>query len=216
MNIGIIGSGIVGQKLAADLAQHGHSVTIGTREPAKLAEFKLTAPDVQIGSNADAATHGEIVLLATNWGGTHNALELAGISHLAGKIVVDITNPLDFSSGKPALALGWNTSAGEQVQAWLPQSKVVKALNIVTADAMMNPQSYIGGSPDMFIAGNDADAKQAIAAWLEGVGWGIVDLGDIAQSRLLEPLAMIWITHGFNSGWKITKHAFKLLNKSGS
>ena len=213
MNIGIIGSGNVGQKLATDLAQRGHRVTIGTREPAKLSEFAKTAPDVQIGSNADAAIHGEIVLLATGWSGTRNALELAGISNLAGKIVVDITNPLDVSSGKPALALGWNTSAGEEVQAWLPQSKVVKALNTVTANAMMNPQSFIGGSPDMFIAGNDAGAKQVIATWLEEIGWGIVDLGDITQSRLLEPLAMIWIQHGFNSGWKITKHAFKLLNK---
>ena len=216
MNIAIIGSGNVGQQLAKDLAQRGHSVTIGTRDPAKLAEFKLTAPDVQIGSNSDAAIHGEIVLLATGWSGTHNALELAGVTQLVGKIVVDITNPLDFSSGKPALALGWNTSAGEQVQAWLPQSHVVKALNIVTSAAMMNPQSLVGGSPDMFIAGNDAGAKQTISAWLEGVGWGIVDLGDITQSRLLEPLAMIWIQHGFNNGWKISNHAFKLLNKNGS
>ena len=216
MKIGIIGSGNVGQKLATDLAQRGHSVTIGTRNPARLAEFAQTAPSVQVGSNADAAIHGEIVLLATGWGGTHNALELAGIGNLAGKSVVDITNPLDFSSGKPALALGWNTSAGEQVQAWLPQSHVVKALNIVTAAAMMNPQSFIGGSPDMFIAGNDAGAKQTISTWLGGIGWGIVDLGDITQSRLLEPLAMIWIQHGFNSGWKITNHAFKLLNKNAS
>ena len=216
MKIGIIGSGNVGQQLAIDLAGRGHSVTVGTRDPAKLAEFAKTAPDVRVASNADAATHGEIVLLATNWGGTQNALELAGADHLAGKIVVDITNPLDFSSGKPALALGWNTSAGELVQSWLPQSKVVKALNIVTAHAMMNPREFIGGSPDMLIAGNDDSAKQTIASWLEEIGWGIVDLGDITQSRLLEPLAMIWITHGFNSGWKITNHAFKLLNKNGS
>ena len=215
MNIGIIGSGNVGQKLALDLAGRGHRVTIGTRDPAKLAEFAKTAPEVRVASNADADIHSEIVLLATNWGGTHNALELAGADHLAGKIVVDITNPLDFSGGKPALALGWNTSAGELVQSWLPQSRVVKALNIVTANAMMNPQSFVGGSPDMFIAGNDADAKQVISAWLEEIGWGIVDLGDITQSRLLEPLAMIWIQHGFNAGWKITNHAFKLLNKNG-
>ena len=216
MKIGIIGSGIVGQKLAADLAGRGHSVIVGTRDPTKLTEFAKTAPDVRVGSNADAAIHGQVVLLATNWDGTRNALELAGIGHLVGKIVVDITNPLDFSSGKPALALGWNTSAGELVQSWLPESKVVKALNIVTAHAMMNPREYVGGSPDMLIAGNDAAAKQTIASWLEEIGWGIVDLGDITQSRLLEPLAMIWIQHGFNSGWKITNHAFKLLNKNGS
>jgi 8-hydroxy-5-deazaflavin:NADPH oxidoreductase len=213
MNIGIIGSGQVGQKLAGDLVKLGHSVTVGTRDPQKLSELVAQNPGVKVGSNTDAATFGEIVLLATGWSGTQNALELTGARHLAGKVVVDITNPLDFSSGKPALALGWNTSAGEQVQSWLPESHVVKALNIVTANAMLNPTGFIGHEPDMFIAGNDADAKKTVAAWLEGVGWGIVDLGDITQSRLIEPLAMIWIQYGFNSGWKIANHGFKLINK---
>ncbi|NJK45280.1 MAG: NAD(P)-binding domain-containing protein [Pleurocapsa sp. SU_196_0] len=139
MNIGIIGSGQVGQKLASDLVKLGHGVTVGTRDPQKLSEFTAQNPGVKIGSNADAATFGDIVLLATGWSGTQNALELAGAGNLAGKVVVDITNPLDFSSGKPALALGWNTSAGELVQSWLPDSAVVKALNIVTANAMLNP-----------------------------------------------------------------------------
>ncbi len=213
MKIGIIGSGTVGQQLASDLVKQGHDVTVGTRDTAKLAEFAGQNPGVNLGSNSDAAQHGELILLATNWGGTENALELAGKAHLAGKIVVDITNPLDFSSGKPALALGWNTSAGELVQSWLPESHVVKALNIITSAAMLNPKEFIGGDPDMFIAGNDADAKKTVAQWLEGVGWGIVDLGDITQSRLIEPLAMIWIQHGFNSGWSKVKHGFKLLNK---
>jgi predicted dinucleotide-binding enzyme len=213
MNIGIIGSGNVGQQLAKDLAAHGHNVTIGTREPSKLEDFAQQLPSVKVGSNADAAQAGELVLLATNWHGTQHALELAGASNLAGKVVVDITNPLDFSSGKPALALGWNTSAGEQVQGWLPESHVVKALNIVTAAAMLNPREFIGFEPDMFIAGNDAGAKGTVSTWLERVGWGIVDLGDITQSRLLEPLAMIWIQHGFNSGWTKVHHGFKLLNK---
>jgi hypothetical protein len=212
MNIGIIGSGQVGQQLAKDLASHGHSVTVGTRDPKKLEAFGAEY-GVKIGSNADAAVAGELVLLATNWGGTQAALELAGTQALAGRVVVDLTNPLDFSTGKPALALGWNTSAGEQIQAWLPQSHVVKALNTVTAAAMLNPSTFIGGEPDMFIAGNDAGAKDTVKQWLEGFGWGIVDLGDITQSRLIEPLAMIWIQHGFNSGWKNVKHGFKLLNK---
>jgi 8-hydroxy-5-deazaflavin:NADPH oxidoreductase len=213
MNIGIIGSGQVGQKLAGDLVKLGHSVIVGTRDTAKLAEFSAQNLGVKLGSNADAAKFGEMVLLATGWGGTQNALELAGAENLAGKTVVDITNPLDFSSGKPALALGWNTSAGELVQSWLPDSHVVKALNIVTAHAMLNPTAYIGHEPDMFIAGNNADAKKTVQTFLEGVGWGIVDLGDITQSRLIEPLAMIWIQYGFNSGWKISNHGFKLINK---
>jgi 8-hydroxy-5-deazaflavin:NADPH oxidoreductase len=213
MNIGIIGSGQVGQKLASDLVKLGHGVKIGTRDIAKLEEFRAQNPGVQLGSNADAAAFGEIVLLATAWSGTQHALELAGAQRLAGKVVVDITNPLDFSSGKPALALGFDTSAGERVQAWLPGSHVVKALNIVTANAMLNPTTFIGGEPDMFIAGNDDAAKKAVSQWLEGVGWGIVDLGDITQSRLLEPLAMIWIRHGLNSDWKTVNHGFKLVNK---
>ena len=213
MNIGIIGSGNVGQQLAKDLAAHGHRVTIGTRDTAKLAEFAGQNPGVQVGSNADAAKAGEIVLLATHWDGTQNAIALADPQNLAGKVVVDITNPLDFSTGQPALSLGFNTSAGEQVQAWLPGSHVVKALNTITAGAMLNPTTFIGGEPDMFIAGNDAAAKATVSSFLQGFGWGIVDLGDIGKSRLIEPLAMIWITVGFNSGWTKMNHGFKLLNK---
>jgi 8-hydroxy-5-deazaflavin:NADPH oxidoreductase len=212
MKIGIIGSGGVGQALAKDLTALGHHVSIGTRNPDKLADFAAANPTVQIGSFSDAAQFGESLMLATYWAGTQNALELAGAANLAGKLVWDITNPLDFSSGKPELALGWNTSAGELVQSWLPQSKVVKALNTITASNMLQPAN-IGGSPDMFIAGNDTDAKLEVTKLLEGVGWGVVDLGDITKSRLLEPLALIWITHGFQSGWKITNHAFKLINK---
>ncbi len=213
MNIGIIGSAIVGQQLAKDLVAHGHNVTIGTRDASKLAEYSAENPKVNIGSNAEAAKFGEMILLATNWDGTQNAIALADPKNLEGKVVVDITNPLDFSSGKPELSIGFNTSAGEQVQAWLPGSHVVKALNSITANAMINPKSFIGGEPDMFIAGNDADAKASVQQFLEGVGWGVVDLGDISKSRLIEPLALIWITVGFNSGWTKANHAFKMLNK---
>ncbi len=213
MKIGIIGAGSVGQQLATDLTNLGHQAVIGTRSPEKLEEFKSKNPQVTIGSFADAATQPDLILLATNWNGTKNALELAGIANLAGKVVVDITNPLEFSTGKPQLALGFNTSAGEMVQSWLPESQVVKALNIITAFAMLNPKGYVGNEPDMFIAGNDANAKKTVSSFLEGVGWGIVDLGDITQSRLLEPLALIWITIGFQSGWTKVNHGFKLLNK---
>lgn len=213
MNIGIIGSGAVGQQLAKDLITHGHHVTIGTRDASKLAEFSVQNPAVKISSNADAAKFGEMILLATHWDGTQNAIALADPKNLDGKVVVDITNPLDFSSGQPALSIGFNTSAGEQVQAWLPNSHVVKALNSITSFAMLNPGSFIGGEPDMFIAGNDANAKASVQKFLEAVGWGVVDLGDITKSRLIEPLAMIWITVGFNSGWTKVNHGFKMLNK---
>jgi 8-hydroxy-5-deazaflavin:NADPH oxidoreductase len=104
-------------------------------------------------------------------------------------------------------------SAGEQVQDWLPGSHVVKALNSITANATINPKSHIGGEPDIFIAGNDANAKASVQKFLEDVGWGVMDLGDITKSRLIEPLAMIWITVGFYSGWTKVNHGFKMLNK---
>lgn len=213
MNVGIIGSGMVGQQLAADLARLGHGVMIGTRDPGRLEAFVQAHPGVRAAPNAEAAAFGELVMLATKWEGTWAALTLAGEANLSGKVVVDITNPLDFASGRPALALGWNTSGGEQVQGWIPGARVVKALNTVTAEAMLSPRAFVGGEPDMLIAGNDAAAKLDVTRLLEGVGWGVVDLGDITQSRLLEPLALIWITHGFNSGWTKRTHAFKLLNR---
>lgn len=213
MNIGIIGAGGVGQQLATDLVKLGHGVVMGTRNPEKLEEYKTKNPQVSIGSFADAAKQPDLILLATNWGGTQNALELAGKANLAGKVVVDITNPLDFSTGKPALALGFNTSAGELVQSWLPDSHVVKALNSITASAMLNPSTFVGGNPDMFIAGNENAAKKTVSSFLESVGWGVVDLGDMTQSRLIEPLAMIWIQIGFQSGWSKVNHGFKLLNR---
>jgi hypothetical protein len=213
MKIGVIGSGMVGQQLAKDLVRLGHDAMIGTRDTGKLSDYATQNPGVQLGSNADAAQFGEMVLLATNWHGTQHALELANPKNLAGKVVVDITNPLDFSTGKPTLALGWNTSAGELVQGWLPDSHVVKALNIVTAAAMLNPGTFIGADADMFIAGNDAGAKKTVTDWLEGIGWGVVDLGDITQSRYIEPLTMIWIEIGLKSNWTKMNHAFKLVNK---
>lgn len=213
MRVGIIGSGMVGRTLAADLVRLGHAVVIGTRDPGKLEAFVAEHSGVRAASNAEAAAFGEMILLATNWEGTHSALDLAGQENLNGKVVVDITNPLDFSTGRPALALGWNTSAGEQVQGWIPGARVVKALNTVTADAMLKPREFTGGEPDMFIAGNDPEAKGEVTRLLESVGWGVVDLGDITMSRLIEPLALIWITHGFNSGWTKRNHAFKLLNR---
>lgn len=213
MRFGIVGSGPVGQRLAADLARLGHEAVIGTREPGKLEAFVAERPGVRAASNAGAAAFGEMILLATKWEGTREALELAGQENLNGKVVVDITNPLDFSSGRPALALGWNTSAGEQVQGWIPGARVRGALNTVTADAMLQPREFTGGEPDMFIAGNDAGAKGEVTRLLESVGWGVVDLGDITMSRYIEPLALVWITYGFNSGWTKRTHAFKLLNR---
>jgi len=143
--------------------------------------------------------------------GTENALTLAGRDRLSGKIVIDTTNPLDFSAGvPPRLALGHTDSAGEQVQRWLPDARVVKCFNIVGHAHMVNP-SFPGGPPDMFLCGNNAAAKQAVSELASTLGWPTIDIGGIEGARLLEPLAMLWISHGFQTGaWN---HAFRLLRK---
>lgn len=214
MKIGIIGSGIVGQTLGRAFATLGHDVKIGTR---RVNDEKMTAwakqagPKASVGSVADVATFGDVVVLATAWSGTENAIQLAGPKNLAGKVVIDVTNPLaPAPNGPPTLAVGGSDSAGEQVQRWLPQSQVVKAFNIAGNALMFRPQ-LPGGPPDMFIAGNDAGAKQSVTDILTSFGWSTIDLGGIAASRYLEPLAMVWILYGFATNtWN---HAFKLLRK---
>jgi predicted dinucleotide-binding enzyme len=134
-------------------------------------------------------------VLATSWSGTRSAIELAGAANLAGKVLIDVTNPLDFSAG-PALALGYSTSGAELIQGWLPQARVVKAFNTVTASLMVDPEVE-GGPPSMFIAGNDPDAKRQVKEILEQFGREGIDIGGIDGARLLEPLAMLYIRYAF-------------------
>jgi predicted dinucleotide-binding enzyme len=214
MKIGIIGAGIVGQTLGQGFATLGHDVKIGTRRPNDdkiTAWAKKAGAKVSVGSFADAAAFGDVVVLATAWSGTENAIKLAGPKTLAGKVVIDATNPLAPAlNAPPTLAIAGSDSAGEQVQRWLPQSKVVKAFNHVGNAYMFRPQ-LPGGPPDMFIAGNDAAAKQSVTDILKSFGWSVIDLGGIDASRYLEPLAMVWILYGIRTNtWN---HAFKLLRK---
>lgn len=197
MKIGILGTGQVGQSLAAGFRKHGHEVKLGHRDPKQ--------------SYADAARFGEVVLLCTPWSGTQNAIKLSDPKNLAGKVVIDVTNPLKFEESEaPALAIGFTDSGGEQVQRWLPQARVVKAFNIVGNDLMVDPK-LPGGPPDMFIAGNDAAAKQTVTQICKQFGWPVVDIGGIEGSRLLEPLAMLWVVVGFKlNRWE---QAWKLLHK---
>jgi predicted dinucleotide-binding enzyme len=197
MKVAILGTGEVGKSLAAGFTKHGHDVRVGHRDPKA--------------SYADAAKFGEIAVLATPWSGTQNAIKLADPKSLAGKVVIDVTNPLKFEDGKPpALAVSGDDSGGEQVQRWLPQSKVVKAFNIVGHTLMVNPQ-LPGGPPDMFIAGNDAGAKQTVTQICKQFGWPVTDIGGIEGSRLLEPLAMLWVVVGFKlNRWE---QAWKLLHR---
>jgi predicted dinucleotide-binding enzyme len=214
MHVGILGSGQVGQALGLGFAELGHEVKIGSREPKgdKLKGWLAKAgKKASTGSFEETARFADIVVLATLWSGTENALKLAGAANLTGKVVMDVTNPLVFEANQPPrLALGHTDSGGEQVQRWLPQSKVVKAFNTVGNAHMVHP-SFPGGPPDMFICGDDATAKRVVTGFCTDFGWGVVDAGGIDGARLLEPMCILWVMHGIRSGsWN---HAFKLLQK---
>ncbi len=215
MKIGIIGSGVVGQALGSGFATLGHTVTIGTRQP-ESDKLKLWLTQTRglatAASVAEAATFGELLVLATAWSGTENAIRLADPKNAIGKIVIDVTNPMAIRpNAPPALAVGFMDSAGECVQRWLPQAHVVKAFNTVGNAHMFRPQ-FPGGPPDMFIAGNDDAAKRTVGEIVTAFGWHTIDIGEIQGARYLEPLAMLWITYGFRTNtWN---HAFKLLRRT--
>ena len=213
MRVGVLGTGQVGKALARGFASRGHEVKIGSRDADKAqAAAEEVGGGVTGGSFADAAASCELAVLATLWSGTQSALEMAGPGNLAGKIVIDATNPLVFrEDGPPELALGHTDSGGEQVQRWLPDARVVKAFNIVGNPYMVDPE-FPDGVPDMFIAGDDADAKATVTEILESFGWpGSIDLGGIDGARYLEPMCIAWVRYGAARGaWD---HAFKMLRR---
>jgi 8-hydroxy-5-deazaflavin:NADPH oxidoreductase len=216
MKIGIIGSGDVGQRLADGFIGLGHTVKIGSRDPSqkKVTEWmdKHDKGVASSGTFAEAASFGELNVLATSWAGTADAIRMVDPQNFAGKVVIDVINPLDFSEGMPPrLAIGHTDSAGEIVQRMLPSSKVVKAFNIVGNPHMIHPD-FPGGPPTMFICGNDDEAKKVVINnILTKFGWETIDIGGIEAARLLEPLAFLWITYYFRTG--TGNHAFKLLRK---
>ncbi|MCI4331337.1 MAG: NAD(P)-binding domain-containing protein [Thermoplasmata archaeon] len=214
MKVGILGTGEVGQALARGFSSSGHSVVIGSRDAKnpKSAEFvRSLGPNARAGSFADAASSGEVVVLATLGLSTFDALQLAGTAALDGKVVIDVTNPLVFSEDGPHLAMGHTDSQGERVQGWLPKARVVKTLNIVGNPSMFRPE-YPGGPPDMWLCGNDAGAKDTVTRLLHDLGWpSVIDIGGIEGARLLEPLCILWVRSGAALGnFNI---AFRLLRK---
>ena len=158
---------------------------------------------------AEAAAHGELVVLCTAWKGAEHALELAGAKNLAGKVLIDATNPLKEVDGRPVgLERGWDDSGGEQVQRWVPDAKVVKAFNIVGNALMVDPK-LPGGPPTMMIGGNDEGAKKTVTDILTDFGWETIDLGGIEAARVLEPMCWAWVTSAMRTGkWM---QAFKML-----
>lgn len=206
--VGILGSGDVGQTLGRGFARKGWDVMLGTRDASKLAEWQAETKQ-RVGSFADAARHGEVVVVALSGAGAEAALDLAGPASFAGKLVLDTTNPLDFSEGNvPGLFVGTTDSLGERIQRKLPQAKVVKCFNTVSNGQMVDPD-YKEGTPPMLIAGNDADAKERTEALLRELGWpGALDVGGIDGARWLEALVPLWVRVAVAKGgaWE---HAFK-------
>jgi predicted dinucleotide-binding enzyme len=211
--VGILGSGIVGQTLAAGFTARGHDVMIGTRDPGKpeLREWLAEqGAGVKAGTFAQAAAHGDLVVLAVLGEAVDAALAAAGLDQFAGKVLIDATNPLDFSRGfPPALSITGEDSLGERVQRAIPEARVVKAFNTVGSPAFVDPK-FTRGRPTMLIAGDDEDAKRTVGEVLEDFGWPpAVDLGGIEGARELEAMAIAWVKIGAARGaWD---HAFALL-----
>jgi predicted dinucleotide-binding enzyme len=210
MKIGVFGTGVVGQTIAEKLNQLNHQIMVGTRGVKNL--MAKTGPDrfgrpsfsewhkknsnVKLGTFSEAAAFGELIVNATNGMGTMPALELARKENLSGKIILDISNPLDFSKGMPPTLFISNTdSLAEQIQKTYPETKVVKSLNTMNAYVMVNP-SVLPGDHTVFLSGNDAGAKDEIKKLLMSFGWkdkNIFDLGDITSARGAEQILPIWI-----------------------
>ena len=201
MKIGIIGTGIVGNTLGTALIAKGHEVKMGSRDATneKAAEWtNANGKNASQGTFEDAAQFGDIIFNCTKGEHSLDALKAAGEQNLAGKILVDVANPLDFSKGMPpTLSLVNDTSLGETIQNVFPQTKVVKTLNTLNCFLMVDANKIANGDHNLFICGNDADAKQKVKELLhDNFNWkteNIIDLGDITNSRGTEQLLPIWI-----------------------
>ena len=214
MKVGVLGSGTVGQTLAAGFLKHGHEAMIGTREPAKLADWNKANPKGRVGSASEAAKFGEVVVLAVKGPAAADALRSAGKANLAGKAVMDACNPIADAPpdhGVLTLTNAPGTSLMEQLQKQFPDAHLVKAFNSVGASQMVNPHYPGGIRPTMFICGNNAGAKTKVSGILDQFGWETADMGTVEAARAIEPLAALWCILGFTRNeWT---HAFKLLHK---
>ncbi len=209
MKIAVLGTGTVGRTLAAGLAAAGHEVTVGTRDVAAtlsrsaadpmgsppFADWRRQHQDVGVESLAEAAAGAQLVVNALSGAGALSGLEAAGETNLAGKVLVDVANPLDFSRGMPpSLTVSNTDSLGEQIQRRFPGTRVVKALNTVNAGLMVGPAGLHGGEHTVFVSGDDATAKAQVVALLESLGWtDILDLGDITTARGTEMYLALWV-----------------------
>ena len=211
MKVGILGSGDVAKVLAAGFLKHGHAVLMGTRSPAKLADWAKQNQKGKIGSFAEAAKFAELAVLAVKGNVAADALRAAGSSNLSGKSVIDATNPISDRppvNGVLRFFTNLDESLMERLQREFESVRFVKAFNSVGNACMVNPQ-FKGGKPSMFICGNDQAAKKVVAGVLDQFGWETVDMGKAEAARAIEPLCMLWCIPGFlRNDWT---HAFKLL-----
>ena len=211
MKIGVIGAGNVGGALGKLWGNKGHDIVFGARDPqdAKVLDLvKSTRGNARAASVKDAASFGEVVVLATPWPATEAAIKSAG--SLAGKTLVDCTNPI--AADLSGLVIGTNNSAGEEVARWAKGAKVIKAFNTIGAVNFENPR-FGSESASMFICGDDSASKSTVAKLAAELGFDVVDAGPLIASRLLEPLAMLWIHLAYGGGLGPTGHAFKLLRR---
>jgi 8-hydroxy-5-deazaflavin:NADPH oxidoreductase len=209
MKIGIIGSGNVGGTLGKRWAQAGHTVVFSSRDPKSDEMKKLVSEagsSASAGSVKDAVKASELLLLATPWPATRDALQSAG--ELKDKILIDATNPL---GPDLKLVLGTTTSAGEQVAQWASGAHVVKAFNTVGSNIMADPK-FSGGPPVLFYCGDDADAKKTVRELASQLGFDAVDAGPLTQARLLEPFAALWISLAFKAGFG-SEIAFRFMKR---
>jgi predicted dinucleotide-binding enzyme len=209
MKIAVLGTGGVGQAVGGKLAELGHEVVFGTRDTA--ATLARTEPDgmgnppfstwiqshpqVRLDTFANAAATGELVVNATSGSVSLAALTAAGADNLAGKVILDISNPLDFSRGfPPTLFVSDTDSLAEQLQRAFPDSRFVKSLNTLNANLMVDPKQLAGGDHSIFVSGDDAAAKRTVTDLLRAFGWtDVIDLGDLSTARATEMLLPVWL-----------------------
>jgi 8-hydroxy-5-deazaflavin:NADPH oxidoreductase len=213
MKIGVLGSGEVAQTLGGGFLKHGHETTLGTRDPAKLADWRAGHPKGRVASFADAAKSAEVVVLAVKGSVAADALRAAGAANLTGKVVIDATNPITDDppvNGVLRFFTAPDESLLERLQREFPAARLVKAFNSVGSAFMVNP-SFREGRPTMFVCGNDEAAKGVVGEILDQFGWEPADMGRAESARAIEPLCILWCLPGFlRNEWS---HAFKLLRK---
>jgi 8-hydroxy-5-deazaflavin:NADPH oxidoreductase len=210
---GVLGSGVVAKTLASGLKKHGYDVRIASRGGDKLEEFTAQS-GIAAGPFVDVARWAEVVVLAVKGTAAESALQIAGAQNLAGKVVIDTTNPIAEEApvdGVLKFFTGPNDSLLERLQQAVPGARFVKAFNSVGNAYMVNP-SLPGGPPTMFYCGNDAEAKRLVAGVLQKFGWDAADMGSAAGARAIEPLCQLLCIPGLREGrWT---HAFKLLRQA--